>query len=455
MAAAAQQEIAAGRKRRVQVEAFRRAAAAAAFAVFGGNDDDRAAETVHQAAGHNADDAGVPAFARHDQHAVVQAGRVGLQGGQRGRSDLLLGLLAQGVDLVKARGDTGGLVLVFTQKQLEGHGGVVHAARRVEARGEAEADRFGRDGAVRVPGGFQQRLQAGAHRILQNGKALLHDGAVFTLQRHHVGNGAERGQLAEHLEQVARGAVLERGAELERHARAAQALAGAFVVGAVGVDDGGGPGQRFAGQVVVGDDQVETEFGGAIGFGHGGDAVVHRDDELIALGGQAAHGLRVEAVTAAVPAGQLAAHMRALVGKAFVQDGGGGNAVDIIIAKNDDGFLVFDGLADAFDRFVHILEPVRVGQFRLFGQQAVGLLRRFDAARRQHPAEQRPVPGRLQRGLRGGVGRRSLPDPVVHRCSPLLFAFTFSRLFCVLPVDRRRGAAKAVTAVSAQGRNPG
>ena len=54
---------------------------------FDGDDDGRAAVALHQAAGHNADDAGVPALPRDNQHPVMGAGGVGFQrlpgGGQR------------------------------------------------------------------------------------------------------------------------------------------------------------------------------------------------------------------------------------------------------------------------------------------------------------------------------------------------------------------------------------
>ena len=42
-------------------------------------------------------------------------------------------------------------------------------------------------------------------------------------------------------------------------------------------------GQHLVGQMVVGDDEVYPQGGCKLGFLNGGNAVVHRDDELAAL----------------------------------------------------------------------------------------------------------------------------------------------------------------------------
>ena len=81
-------------------------------------------------------------------------------------------------------------------------------------------------------------------------------------------------------------AALERGTELERHARAAQVLERAFVVGALGVDNGDGIWQRVARQVVIRDDEVKAQLLCAGGLLDGGNAVVYRHDKLEALGRQ-------------------------------------------------------------------------------------------------------------------------------------------------------------------------
>ena len=110
--------------------------------------------------------------------------------------------------------------------------------------------------------------------------------AVLPHQRHDVGHRAQRRQLAVHFQQLGGVAALERGTELERHACAAQVLERAFVVGALGVNNGDGVWQRVARQVVIRDDEVKAQLLCAGGLLDGGNAVVYRHDELEALGRQ-------------------------------------------------------------------------------------------------------------------------------------------------------------------------
>ena len=227
------------------------------------DDNGGAVVLFHQPRGHDADDAGVPPLARDDQHAVALAGRVGFKRFLRGSEHFLFGLLALGVDLGQAGSDTCGLGFVGAKQQFQRYSGVIHAARCVQAWGQAVADRVRRDGLARNTGVFHQRLQTRAHRVLQKRQALTHKGAVLPHKRHHIGHSAKRDQLAVHLKQIGGRAALERGAEFERHARAAQILERAFIVGPLGVDHRNGIGQGFAGQVVVGHDKVKPQFFGA------------------------------------------------------------------------------------------------------------------------------------------------------------------------------------------------
>ena len=166
---------------------------------------------------------------------------------------------------------------------------------------------------------------------------------------------------------------------------------------------------------MVGDDKVNAEAAGQGGFLHGGDAVVHRDDEGVAFFRQRADGVGVEAVAAAVTAGQFAAHQRAEVLQAFEQDGGGRNAIDIVIAEDDDPLARINGLLDAGDGLVHIPYQERVGEFVPAIQQVGGRGGVLYAAGCQYPAEQRAVAGRTQ-GLFGRRVRRfCLPGTIEHR----------------------------------------
>ena len=324
-----------------------------------GDGDGRTVVTLHQARRHDADDAGVPVLPGDDEHPVPQAGGILFQQAAGGGKDLLLGLLPLGVDFRQTGGDPRSLVFVPAEQQFEGHGGVVHAARRIEPRRQAVADGVRRDRPACVAAAFQQRLQAGAHGLLQQSEAFPHQDAVFPHQRHHVGYRAEGRQFAVHFQQFLRRAAFQRGAELESHPGAAQALERAGVVGAARVHHGHRLGQRRAGQVMVGNDQVQAQFPGASGLLHSGNAVVHGNDQREALGRQIFQCGAGQPVPAAA-CGQLAAHMRAQAGQAFIQDSGGADPVHIIVAVDHDGFFLFDGLPDAGHRPVHIFEQERV-----------------------------------------------------------------------------------------------
>ena len=296
----------------------------------------------------------MPVLTADNEHPVAGSGGVSLQRLQRRCEHLLFGLLAFGVDLGQALGNASGLILVAAKQQFQRHSGVIHAARRVQPRGQAVTDRVRRDRFAAATRAFQQGVQAGAHRVLQKAQPLADDGAVLPHERHHVGHGAQGGQLAVHFQQLGGVTAFQRGAKLERHARAAQIFKRAFVVGPLGVYDGNRVGERVTRQVVVRDDEVKAQFLGAGGFLDGGNAVVHRDHELKALSGQGFQRCACQAVTGTA-GGQLAADVRALAGETFVQNRGGGNAVHIVVAVNDHEFFVLDGFLNAGDRFVHIL----------------------------------------------------------------------------------------------------
>ena len=166
--------------------------------------------------------------------------------------------------------------------------------------------------------------------------------------------------------------------------------------------------------MVVGDDQVDAQLFGVGGLLHGGDAVVHRDDQGIALVRQLFQHVLVHAVAALGAQGQFAAHLRAQVGEILVQNGGGGDAVHVVVAVNDDGLAVLHGAVQPLHRLVHIPDGKRIGQGRFPLQQRRGLLRRLAAPRGQHPRKQPAAAGLLQSGRRLLIQRLRLPDAIPH-----------------------------------------
>ena len=116
--------------------------------------------------------------------------------------------------------------------------------RRVEARGDLEADiRGAQDSAGLQAGRGAQRLQARRGGLTQPIQAVPDQDAVLVVQRHHVGHHAQRGQghavqqvlpeARRHL-RPAVGALGQGPGQLERHRRAGQ------VAERVGRGPGGG-----------------------------------------------------------------------------------------------------------------------------------------------------------------------------------------------------------------------
>src|SRR6202012_3367854 len=127
-------------------------------------------------------------------------------------------------------------------------------------------------------------------------------------------------------------------------------LAGVGAAGLVGIENGESAGQdgvrsgRGFGQVMIGDDEIEAEgFGGLCG-GEGADASIDADDEADALRGCGFKNLIAHAVAFAktvrdVETDFAAEHFNGC----FEQDGGGG-AVYVVVAVDEDRLAALDGL---------------------------------------------------------------------------------------------------------------
>ena len=198
----------------------------------------------------------------------------------------------------------------------------------------------------------------------------LDKGAVLPHQRHHVRHSTHGGKVAAVIQHFLRRAAVQRGTKFEGHARAAQTLEGAVVVLPAGVHHGHGLGQSLRRQMVVGDDQVHTQRSRKVGLLHGRDAVIHRHDESAAFVVHGLDGVFGQAVAVPLAAGQHTLDGRAHALEVLVQQGGGGHAVHIVIAKNRDGLAVVNGLPDALTSGVHVGQQGRVGKFLLPCQQS-------------------------------------------------------------------------------------
>ena len=171
----------------------------------------------------------------------------------------------QGVELA---GDAHRLVLALAQQALDATAHVGQTAGRVDSRTGGEAEVGGDrapDVASRHP---EQRGHAGGCPPGPDPpQSLLDEDAVVAVEGNHVGHRAEGDEVQKRSE-IRRFAALhtlappgaQRAEDIEHHADPGEALAREAVPPAVGIDDGVGRGQLRAGQVVIGDQDIDAEL---------------------------------------------------------------------------------------------------------------------------------------------------------------------------------------------------
>jgi len=269
--AVAHQQVRGGRDCRRDVDPFDRPRGAAAGPVArGGDERDRLAIAIHQAAGHDSDDARRPMRAGQHERGVVEQRPVG--------PDLRLGLLrhpvgeklAPRVERLQVGRDDARLRRVRRRQQLDACGRVRKPAGRVEPRRQHEGDVLLRQVRRVQLRGLTERDEAQPPRGAERPEATLRQ--VARVARHHgqVRDDAERREVrvCEGVLRAARGAV-ERLRKLVGHAGAGEVVqevhgAAALVAAPsslaeqLRVDDGGGIRQGGGQVVMVGDDHVDA-----------------------------------------------------------------------------------------------------------------------------------------------------------------------------------------------------
>ena len=199
-------------------------------------------------------------------------------------------------------------------------------------------------------------------------------------------------------------------------------LEGIGAVRPVGIHHRHGAGQLLLALVVIRHHHIHAKLGGIRHLLHAGDAAVHGDDQRDPLLMQGAHGLRRQAVSVLDAAGNIVAHLPAAAAQIVHQNGGGGDAVHVVVAENGDMLPFLQSGADAADGAVHVLHEKRRKGQRIFniqkfgGSGAVG-----DAVGGQNGRQQRRIARRLQRLHRGSRSGK-VPFFKFHARLPSFFA---------------------------------
>ncbi len=283
---------------------------------------------------------------------------------------LLAELLGEPADLLQLR-------LVAGQEQARGEVGRAHAAGGVDARRDDEGHMEAVDDLVLQARRLEQRAQA--HRVRPLREALepeLGDDAVLADQRHHVGHGADRGELQERRQPLLPVEPLaQRLHDLEGDADARKVLVRVGAVGPLRVDHRQGRRQLGLRFVVVGDDEVDAELAGTARRLGAPDATVHRHDHAHAVGVQPLHRRGLQAVAVPHPFGDEVRDVTSEQFQRATQDDRRGHAVDVVVAVDRDPLPALERGAQPIDRGPHVGEAIRVvqlGELRI--EEPVGRL---------------------------------------------------------------------------------
>ena len=157
--------------------------------------------------------------------------------------------------------------------------------------------------------------------------------------------------------------------------------------------------------VMVGHHDRHAQFLRPADLGDAGDAAVHCNEE-IRFPRQLFHRGDVQAVALFVAVRQIYLPRHAQYAQRFIQNRGGGHAVNVVISVDHGPFSLRRRAADDGRRFFQAMQRQRVSQ--LIGrwmEETLRLLRRCNAPRRQQAAQPGGQPGqRENRGRRLGKG---------------------------------------------------
>ena len=407
------EQIAAMYQRVHKVESLDRTAAAlsdvdiaVALRAVKGNEDGRQTVFFGDARSDDSDDAVVPVVSFEHDDGITRKVMACLNAGIRLERDAVLLGLPLAVDVAEPRGKLIGFFARIGEKQLDRKARRADASRRVDAGRQRVADKsrgdLGCAGTLCAVGllGYclAQRHKSHALRFFDLVQTVGNDQAVFILDRHDIGDGADGNQIRESFADAAHRLLLGnvlvlclKGAkQLEDHADARQFLKGIGTVGAAGIDHRGGCRQVAVALVVVGDDHVGASRERVCDLAVGSDARVHRDDEVGALVNEVIDRALAHAVALSHAVGDVVADIRAHRREVKIQDADRGHAVHIVVAVDHDLFLVGKRPFDAGDCLIHVEQQHRRVQKLLFHAQEAGcrLFGRIPAVGKQ-PRRQR------------------------------------------------------------------
>ena len=373
-----------------------------------------------QAGGDDADHALVPGLPR--QH---DGGGLGVRAEHGGGLliDACLHLLPVAVEAAEDGGKALGLGRVLRQKEAQGRFDPAHPSGCVDARCKQIADRGGGDRVAGAADLLHQRGDAGAGRMLQGLHAADDHRPHLAVQGHDVRHQPQAEQIGIAVQQPLLVAA-DGGGELEGNAHAGQAGVGIGAVRAVGVHHRNGAGQLRLALVMVGDDQVDAQAAAELRFLVRRDAAVHRDDQVDLPARELADGDLIETVALLQPRGNIAGDAGAEASEKVGHQGGGGDAVHVVVAEYRNMLLSRHGQADAVRSRLHVFHQKRRVQRRITAQIIRGARFVAASARGKHTGAERSVARLLQLSDLSCIEGRYIPGSKFHaNTHPKFFFF--------------------------------
>ena len=329
-----------------------------------------------------------------------------------GAQDALLDGLALTVQLLELEGEPPRVVGVLGEQQLECGLRPAEAARGVDARRQAEADRTLVAGCRVDACDGHQRAEPRPLRLRETPEPGEGQRPALVDERDDVGDGRERDDIEVAVEEgVAR--PEERLCELPDDGSPAEALE-RIVALERGHD--GAVGKGLAGPVVVGDHDLEAEVTCSRHLLDRGDPAIHGENELNAFTSQTRQRLAGQSVSLLEARGQVPRRVSAELAEQEDGQCGGADPVGVVVAVDADAGAARDSGPDCGDGLPRVAERVRIVSRQGPLEEGAGGcgigVAAPDEHRRRRPAEAEL--GREQARLLS-VGGRKLPGGVLHR----------------------------------------
>ena len=397
MPAETREQIRAALDRLEQVHLTDAATAAASLAVLvDGKEDGGDPVGAHQTAGDDALHALVPAGARDHERTLAVVDLLRLQAGYLG--ELRFDGATLVVDLLELGGLGAGRVEAVFEQQVEGDSRIPHAARRVQARNDAEGQRGGGNRLLVGFGLRQQGRYGRARRLVHASHAIRHQRAVIAFQRNQIRDRAECGQVGELAPEMR---LPEAGAQrlhdLEGHPHAGEHAARIALLH-LRIAHRHVLRHGFARLVVIGNEDLHAAMLQQHRFLAARDAAIHGDDHIRLECHEALDGRLGKAVTFVGAPRDEGHHVAAEHAQPAREDGSGADAVEVEVPEHEDAPTRTQCALQAVDHLLHARDIVGVAPVALEGgcQEHLRLGRGVDAAGDERGGDEA---GQAQRAL--------------------------------------------------------